>query len=127
MTRSTKSAGPTTPRNAQVLLDVLGGEQRAAGRDLTDERQEVALARGSLRCSALASRELERTRLRGVAAKQTGALEIREVRVHGRRRCEPDGLADLAHGRWIAVLVDVSDDVVPDLLLPGGQHTGSSL
>ena len=49
------------------------------------------------------------------------------MRMHGRRRREPDSLADLAYGRWIAVVVYISDDVVPDLLLPRGQHTGSSL
>ena len=42
--------------------------------------------------------------------------------VHRRRRREPDGLADLAHGRWVAVLVDVRLQVLPDLLLPVRQH-----
>src|SRR5581483_7321088 len=64
----------------------------------------------------------EGARLRRVAAKETGALEVREVGVHGRRRGEADALSDLAHGRRVAVRVDVLDEVVPDLLLAGGQH-----
>ena len=47
------------------------------------------------------------------------------MRVDGRRRRKPDLLADLAHGRRIAVPVDVLDEVVPDLLLAGREHAGS--
>ena len=50
------------------------------------------------------------------------ALEVREVRVHGRGGGEPDRLADLAHGRRVAVPVDVLDEELPDLLLPCRQH-----
>ena len=46
--------------------------------------------------------------------------------MHGRRRGEPDGLADLAHRRRVAVRVDVVGQVVPDLLLSAGQHRGTS-
>ena len=72
--------------------------------------------------AALAADQLERARLRRVAPQQPGPLEVREVRVHGRRRGEADLLADLAHGRRVAVAVDVLDEVVPDLLLAGGEH-----
>src|SRR4029453_14623260 len=39
----------------------------------------------------------------------------------GGRRGQSDRLADLAHGRGIAVPVDVVDEELPDLLLPCGQ------
>ena len=95
----------------------------AAGGDLAEQRQpvHVGLATAAALGAAVAE-ELERARLRRVAAEQSGALEVREVRVHGRRRGEPDRLADLAHGRRVAVPVDVLDEEVPDLLLPCGQH-----
>ncbi len=65
--------------------------------------------------------EVERARLRRVAPEQAGPLEVRQVRVDGGRRSQPDRLADLAHGRGIAVPVDVVDEELPDLLLPCGQ------
>ena len=40
----------------------------------------------------------------------------------GRGGREPDLGADLAHRRRVAVAVDVLDEVVPDLLLPFGEH-----
>ena len=49
------------------------------------------------------------------------------MRVHGRGRGEPHLLADLAHRRRVAVPVDVLDEVVPDLLLPVGEHRPSAL
>ena len=56
-----------------------------------------------------------------VAAQQAGPL--RDWRdAHRRRRSEPDGVSDLAHGGRIPVRIDVIDDEIPDLLLPGGQH-----
>src|SRR5207253_10830380 len=61
--------------------------------------------------------ELERTRLRRIASEQTGPLEVREMRVDGRRRGQPDRLADLPHRGRIAVRVDVADEELPDLLL----------
>src|SRR5205823_4973308 len=51
--------------------------------------------------------------------------EVGEVRVHRRRRREPDGLADLADRRRIAVTVDVLDEEPPDLLLPCREHLAS--
>ncbi len=42
--------------------------------------------------------------------------------MHGRRRGKPDLLADLANGGRVAVPIDVLDEVVPDLLLAGGEH-----
>ncbi len=44
------------------------------------------------------------------------------MRVHGRRRSEPDLLADLANGRWVAVVIDVRDEEFPDLLLALGEQ-----
>src|ERR1700756_3531782 len=41
--------------------------------------------------------------------------------MHGRGRREADGLADLAHGRRVAVPVDVIAEKAPDLALPAGQ------
>ena len=70
----------------------------------------------------LAADQLERARLRRVAAQQPGPLEVREMGVHRRRRGQADLLADLAHGRRVAVAVDVLDEVVPDLLLAVGEH-----
>jgi hypothetical protein len=67
-------------------------------------------------------RELDRARLGWVAAEQAGPLELRQVRVHGRRRAEPDRLAYLPDGRWIAVLVDERPQVVEDRALPLGHH-----
>ena len=77
---------------------------------------------GGARSHALAADQLERARLGRVALEQPGALEVREMGVHGRRRGEPDLLADLAHRRRVAVGVDVLDEVVPDLLLAVGEH-----
>src|SRR4029077_4818908 len=65
--------------------------------------------------------KLERPRLRRVAAQQARALEVREGRVDRGRRREADRFADLAHGRRIAVPVDVLDEEAPDLSLPAGQ------
>src|SRR5205823_7189184 len=65
--------------------------------------------------------ELERPRLGRVAPKQAGPLEVGEVRVHGRGGGESDRLADLAHGRRVAVPVDVVDEEGPDFLLAPGQ------
>ena len=78
------------------------------------------------RLAPLAADQLERARLRRVAPQQARALEVREVRMHGRGRGEPDLLADLAHRRRIAVPVDVLDEEVPDLLLPLGEHRASA-
>src|ERR671930_29561 len=42
-----------------------------------------------------------------------------------RGRGKPARLANLPHGRRVAVLVDVVDEEVPDLLLPSGEHLAS--
>src|SRR5581483_11061362 len=108
--------------------DVLGGEQRSTGGDLADERQprHVLRLRGrGLRLAPLAPDQLEGARLRRVAPEEPRTLEVRQVRVHGRRRGQADLLADLADGRRVAVPVDVLDEVVPDLLLTGREHAAS--
>jgi hypothetical protein len=51
----------------------------------------------------------------------TEALEVREVRVHGRGRGEADGFADLAHRGRIAMTNEVGVYHLEDLLLPRGQ------
>src|SRR5581483_10631528 len=111
-------------RHRDVLLDVLLGEQRTAGGDLAEDRQacHVAELDDVVGLAPLAAEQLQRTRLRRVALQQARALEVREVRVHRRGRGEPYLLADLAHGRRVAVPVDVLDEVVPDLLLAGGEQ-----
>jgi hypothetical protein len=48
-------------------------------------------------------------------------LEVGQMRVHGGRRGEAHGLADVAHRRRIAVLRGVALDEVEDLLLALGQ------
>src|SRR5262249_61266912 len=70
----------------------------------------------------LAADQLDGPRLGRVPLQEPRALEVREVGVHGRGRGKPDGLADLAHRRRIAVPVDVVDEEVPDLLLSSRQH-----
>ena len=82
--------------------------------------EEVGLASPSTVHAHLAN--LERAGMLRRDPTKPRALEVREVGVHGRGRGEPDLLADLAHGRWIAVPVDVLDEVVPDLLLPLCEH-----
>ncbi len=95
-------------RHGQMVLDVLLGEQRPSGCDLADDWQHAHLAHvgyghGGSGRRALAFHELERPRLRRVAAQVSRALEVGQVGVHGRRRGKPDGLSDLAHGGRIAV------------------------
>src|SRR5712691_1703250 len=112
--------------HTQVVLDVLLREQRPAGGDLADERQRMQLAVGPelnrLGGGAAVLQQLERAWLGRIAAKVARAFQIREVRMDGRRRGEADLLPDLAHGRRVAVPVDVLDEKVPDLLLSAGQH-----
>ena len=50
-----------------------------------------------------------------------GALQLRQMRVHRRRRGEPDRLADLTHGRRIPVGIHVGVHELENLLLPLGQ------
>src|SRR4029077_6137558 len=114
--------------HGDVVLDALLGEERATGGDLAEDRQTPdvgSLGGGRIGLVTLAADQLERARLRRIALQQTGPLEVREMRVNGRRGGEPDLLADLAHSRGIAVQVDVLDEVVPDLLLTGREHWGS--
>jgi len=103
------------PFRAVPPIRALIGEVRAA-----EERQALDVA-CRLRLDAAMAGELDRARLRRVAPDQADALEVREVGVHGGRRGKPDLLADLAHGRRIAVPVDVGDEELPDLLLTGGE------
>ena len=72
--------------------------------------------------TAFATDQLEGAWLCRIAAQQARPFEVRKVRVHRRGRRKPDLLPDLAHGRRIAVPVDVLDEKVPDLLLTGGEH-----
>ncbi len=110
----------------ELVLDVLLGQERSARRDLAEERQPVLLDRRlfAARLAPVAD-QVERAWLRRVAAQEAGALEIREMCVDRGGGGEPDGLADLTHGRGIAVPVDVVDEELPDLLLPCGEHRAS--
>ena len=82
--------------------------------------------RGTSEAAAASTRrwpvELDRAGLRRVALDQPDALEVREMGVYGRGRREADLLADLAHGRRVAVVVDVRDEELPDLLLTRGER-----
>ena len=69
--------------------------------------------------------QLDRARLRRVALDQTRALEVREVRVDGRRGREADRLADLADGGWVPVRVRVLRQEVENLALPFREHWAS--
>ena len=60
---------------------------------------------------------LERAGLRRVAPDEADALEVRQMRMHRGRRRQAHLLADLADRRRIAVVVDVRDEELPDLLL----------
>ena len=115
-------------RDGELVLDVLLGEQRAAGRDLAEQRQlrRCRLARRLVgaRLAPVAD-QVERARLRRIAPEQAGPFQVREVGVHGRGRGEADRLADLAHGGGIAMPVDVADEELPDLLLPCREHRAS--
>ena len=70
--------------NGDPLLDLLLGEQRSAGGDPAEERHERGGLRGG-RLGATPADELDGAGLRGIAAEQTGALEVCEVRVNSRR------------------------------------------
>ena len=100
---------------------------RARAYRLAEEGQRLrtVLTRGGNLVPAQ-SGELERTRLRRVALQVARPLEVRQVRVHRRRRRQAHLLADLPHRRRVAVPVDVVDQEVLDLLLPSGQHRASS-
>ena len=78
----------------------------------------------SVRLLATPADELDRARLGRIALQQTRALEVREVRVDGRRGGETDGVADLADGRRIAVRVHVLGEELPDLLFAGSNRGG---
>src|SRR3954451_13483744 len=88
--------------------------------DLADERQPLGLHE-RLHGVDPTLEQLDGPGLRGVAAQEADLLEIREVRVHRRGGGETHGLADVAHGRRIAVLRVVLLNEVEDLLLALGQ------
>ena len=91
-----------------------------AGGDLADDGKAPADHRVG-RLLRPVDQQLDGARLGRVAAQQPDLLEVREVRVHGRRRGEPDRLADVAHGGRVAVLRRVLLDEVEDLLLALGE------
>ena len=124
LTRRRKSASrPSGSGTAISLLDRLLGEERATRGDLAEEGQCRRGRRRALRrLLALAADELDRAWLRRIALEQAGALEVCEVCMDGRRRGEPDGLADLPNGRRITVRVHVLGEELPDLLLSRRQH-----
>src|SRR5437870_4179381 len=62
--------------------------------------------------------DADRARLRWILGEQSLLGERRELRVHRRRRVEPDGVADLAYRRRVAPVVHGVGDVVEDPTLP---------
>src|SRR5262245_19354490 len=114
-------------RNRDLVLDCLLGEQRPAGGDAPDEREGRRRRAARRPLLALAADELDSAWLCGITLEQTGTLEVREMRVHRGGRSEADRVADLTDGRWIAVLVDVRGEELPDLLLSCRQHRVSSV
>ena len=57
----------------------------------------------------------------GSRSQHAELLEVRQMRVNGGGRGQPDRLADVAHRRRIAVVADVALDEVEDLLLSLGE------
>jgi hypothetical protein len=100
-----------------VLLDVLLGQHGRAGGNAADDGQATR-AHGLLR---LVDEQLEGARLGRIAPQEADLLEVREVRVDGRRRGQADRLADVADGRRVPVLGRVALDELEDLLLTLGQ------
>ena len=78
-------AAPDRLGDRDDVLDVLLGEQRGAGGHTTKQRQAGNVARGGCVDSAVAG-ELDRPRLRRIAADEPDALEVREMGVDRRRR-----------------------------------------
>jgi len=103
------------------LFDVLFRQQRDAGRHLADQRQGA-------RRSEL-THDLEGARLCRVAPDEALALEIGEVGMHGRRRRQLEGGADLAYRGRVAVGAHAFADEGQHLLLSCGQaaHVASSV
>ena len=95
--------------HGQVLLDVLIGEDRRPGGDAPDHRhrhrRRARLGEG------------HGSGLGRVLSQEALALEVRELRVHARRRREPDGLADLADRRRVPPLAHGLRDDLEDPLL----------
>ncbi len=99
------------------ILDLLLGEHRPACGDSSHEGEQVGFR---MRAGGVATRpayELECARLRRVATEKSRAFQVREVRVHGGRGSQPDRIADLTHGRRVAMAVHVLGEELPDLLL----------
>jgi hypothetical protein len=121
---------PRQVRHLHVLLDVLLGQDRLAGRDVADQRQprpdraahavdHVLHGTGEILTHAV--QQLDGARLGRIAAQQPEPLEVGEMRVDGRRGRQADGLADVPDGRRVAVLSRVALDEVEYLLLALGQ------
>ena len=108
-----RASGSGTARYSSTFCSASSGPPAAISPTSGSRWTSAACAAARLRVAA----QLERARLGRVALDQPGALEVREVRVHGRRRGEPDRLADLAHRRRVAVRVHVVGQELPDLLL----------
>src|SRR6266480_6597073 len=105
-----------------MVLDVLLGQDRAAGGDVADDghRDGVAPLLGDLDVGG----ELYGPGLAGIPLDQAAPFELVEVVVDGRARAQAHCLADLAHAR--RVVADLGDvaDVVEDLGLPIAQLFG---
>ena len=103
------------------FLDVLLGEHVGTGGHLADQRHVAdgpALG-GGARCRVVA--HLDRSRLGRVAAQIAEALEGAEMGVHGGRRRQPHGRADLTDRGWVAPGAHVLLDDVEDRQLAVGE------
>ena len=104
------------------LLDLLDREHAGARRDVADERDVTNRAPLGRRTGARLERDLDRPGLARVAVEIALVLEGGEMGVHGGRRREPDGLADLPDARRVAALADLGVDELQDLPLAGGER-----
>ncbi len=110
-------------RDLHVVLDVLLGEQRLTGGDVTHEREPGRLDRRPDGVGRPVE-QLDGAWLGRVAAQEADLLQVRQVGVHRRRRGEADRLADVAHCRRVALARRVALDEVEDLLLALRQVLG---
>src|SRR4051794_9131577 len=100
-------------RHLDVLLDVLLSEDRRTGGDAADEGEPE----WRNRALGLVGEDLHRAGLGRIAPQHPQALEVCEVRVHRRRRSQPDRLADVADGGRVPLLLAVALNELVDLPL----------
>ena len=115
----------------QIILDALLRQDRAARRDVAEDRHLTAreltlLAGGNAHrrgfgCGRSVLLERNGAALAGALVDQPELLQVLDVEMHRRRGLEPQRLSDLAHGGGISLLPDGTHDKIIDLLLHFGQ------